>query len=620
MATAGALAVALAAGACASLPTSGSVPIGTLPQTSGPGQPGIEVLPAPPGLNWTPQQIVSGFLAASASVAGNHAVARQYLARSFRDRWRPRWAATLISSPRVTQRKLPTQPAANGQPDAQVDVTGSYTATMSTGTVYQAGNLVATAQPQTFAFALTKIDGQWRIQNIYLRGVQENRLLLLAQPDFERNYQARDQYYYPADSAASVLVPDQAYIPLGTSPQRAVKGMVNSLLNAPSANSWLAGAVVTAFPRGTRVLDVHVIGVEAVVDLGGAAVKATRSRLARMAAQIYWTLTSQPYSSAGSSQIRSVQLEINHRKLRPMLPGYDASWVPRGQWVPHGKPPELYAQVPSGKTGTAVKIISPAGTAPVVMPAALSGVRFSMIAVSPGPPKSAVLAACLGKQIYLVPQRPDAPAVTEHLAAACTSMSWDTNQNLWVSAGNSAYVLPGAGDGGQVRPAVVPVECPAAACAGKIAALSVAPDGVRVAILTRTRKTAQVILAAISKSASFTYLGLNESVVSVGSDIVNPVTLTWLDPDHLLVVGDSEGRSQIYSVPLTGGSSTPVAAPAGLVTWIAANWTDSSDLPDVVAGVAPTGAAPASIFTARAGLLDRGWALAGLGSTPVYGG
>jgi len=50
-----------------------------------------------PGQGWKPQQIVSGFLAASASFAGNHSVARQYLIPQKARSWSPGWAVTVVT-------------------------------------------------------------------------------------------------------------------------------------------------------------------------------------------------------------------------------------------------------------------------------------------------------------------------------------------------------------------------------------------------------------------------------------------------------------------------------------------------------------------------------------------
>jgi hypothetical protein len=48
----------------------------------------------------------------------------------------------------------------------------------------------------------------------------------------------------------------------------------------------------------------------------------------------------------------------------------------------------------------------------------------------------------------------------------------------------------------------------------------------------------------------------------VGSDIPNPVALSWWDPDHLLVLNQpGSGPAQLYEVRLDGGLSTPLATP-----------------------------------------------------------
>jgi len=617
----GALAAALAVGACASLPTSGTIRTSSLHGSSGSGQPGLQVLPAPPGPQWSPDEIVTGFLAASASFAGRHAVAREYLTQAFANEWDPGWAATVIASPAVTEHSLPTQLSTGSPRIAQVTVTGSYTASMTTEAEYAAGNLVATPRPDTFSFALIEIGGKWRIENIFLDGKQQPTLLLLAQPDFERDYQPRDLYYFrtgipPGGSFAGSLIPEPVYIPLRANGPSAVAGMVKSLRSSPSDTSWLYDAAVTAFPHGTRVIGAQVIGgVEAVVDLGGAAAKAHAAQLRQMAAQIFWTLTSQPFAPSGGSQIRSVVLQIDHKTWQQMLhPPYDPQWVARGQSS------ELYVQEPGTAPASAVKIVPAAGSYPVTVPASLGNAPFTAIAVTPGPQNEAVLAACRGKQVYLVPQWSGGPVVTVQLPASCSSLSWDDQRNLWATAGNWAYELPGAGFGSPVKPKLVRADCTSSACLGTISALSVAPDGVRVAMIVRTRESSQVVVAAISRSNSFTYLGQTGAVVSIGSDVTNPVALTWLDPDHLLVVGQSAGGSQIYEVPLTGGSSTPIAAPPGLVTSVTASWVNGADLPAVVVGVAPTAKTSAGVWEAKAGLLDRGWTLIAKGTTPVYGG
>src|SRR5947208_15466693 len=81
---------------CATFPTSGAPQPANAQQSTGSSaeQNVPKSIPVPPEPDWTPQQVVQGFLAASAAYAGDHSVgpvARQYL---YKARWRPGWAAT----------------------------------------------------------------------------------------------------------------------------------------------------------------------------------------------------------------------------------------------------------------------------------------------------------------------------------------------------------------------------------------------------------------------------------------------------------------------------------------------------------------------------------------------
>ena len=99
-----AAATGLALTACANLPTSGTVQLRSLQGGGGSGQLGVQVAPIAPGRAWRPDDIVNGFLAASASNDRNHAVAREYLTGGTEGgvaRWRrllpkARWASAPV--------------------------------------------------------------------------------------------------------------------------------------------------------------------------------------------------------------------------------------------------------------------------------------------------------------------------------------------------------------------------------------------------------------------------------------------------------------------------------------------------------------------------------------------
>ena len=238
-----------------------------------------------------------------------------------------------------------------------------------------------------------------------------------------------------------------------------------------------------------------------------------------------------------------------------------------------------------------------------------------------------MLAGCRGRTISLVPLWQVSRALTERLPARCTSLSWYENRNLWVAAGNTAYLMPGAGFGSTTPPKQITVVCPVLQALPEpamITSLRVAPDGVRVAMIVRYHNgTKAVLVAAASKNASYTYLAQTEVMARVGSDIADPMALTWLDPDHLLVLAKSGSASQIFESPLNGGTSTEIAAPGGVpsIASIASNWPTADGIPRLVVAVPGSGGRAPAIYSADAGLLNRGWSQLPLsGSTPVFPG
>ena len=93
------LSTVLAAG-CVSMPTGG--PVQSYPVTQGtgaPNQPNAQFEPQSPGDDWNPQEIVQGFLAASASFGDYNQVALQYLTPLEQKVWTdPTYSAVIYKS------------------------------------------------------------------------------------------------------------------------------------------------------------------------------------------------------------------------------------------------------------------------------------------------------------------------------------------------------------------------------------------------------------------------------------------------------------------------------------------------------------------------------------------
>src|SRR5215467_10348736 len=364
------LAVAALAG-CATLPTRGqALPVKEAQTGLGQGTDYPQLIPAAPGKDWRPEQIVSGFLAASASFSQDHAAARLYLAPTWADTWNPGWAVTVVSGPIVPKLVLPeniSKPANNPRATS-VGVTGVQLASISDNGQYQQ---VESGPPRTIKFSLTKVNGQWRITD------PPNRLLL-SNSEFHRVYQPRNLYYF--DSTSTNLIPDPVFVPLQATSTDLATRLVRALGQQPLG--WLQGATQTAFPRGTRQLSpVRIEGSAAVVNLGGTIAGASSETLKDVAAQLVWTLTSASYSP---SAITSVRLEVNGEPQQ--IPGSPNGIAARSTYAGMVPVPSADAGlyfVASNKTVQSLPASGAAQPAPVPGEAGTGAVPMTAIAVSP---------------------------------------------------------------------------------------------------------------------------------------------------------------------------------------------------------------------------------------------
>jgi len=90
---------ALTATGCVSVPTGG--PVISYPVTQGTAaqnQPYVQVQPQPPGTGWSPTDIVTGFLTASASYGTYPQVVEQYLTPDEQKSWNPSWSAVVYKN------------------------------------------------------------------------------------------------------------------------------------------------------------------------------------------------------------------------------------------------------------------------------------------------------------------------------------------------------------------------------------------------------------------------------------------------------------------------------------------------------------------------------------------
>lgn len=234
-AVAGLLAVVLATLAgCVGIPTSGPVGIGVEGVSD---QGAVEPLGDPPPQDGSPEDIVRGFLSASAagfsrdttaSSADDFRNAREYLSGEARRSWNPR--------ERVVVYATASSPTVAFDEASGVDVEVRVAARIdSDGRYYQAG---PDAQ-ESLAFDLVQdSEGQWRIS-----GLEDG--VVLSEPNFEAIYRSATLYFLSQDG--TFLVPETRWFPL----RNLATSVVRALLAGPS--DWLRDAVRSAIPDGATL-------------------------------------------------------------------------------------------------------------------------------------------------------------------------------------------------------------------------------------------------------------------------------------------------------------------------------------------------------------------------------
>jgi hypothetical protein len=554
VAAAGAAALLLCA--CATVPDSGPIQAGKVALAVGGQNPGYpQLIPVPPKPGWTAVQVVKGFLAACASFANNHAVARQYLDPAKRHTWKPGWAVTVVGAPRVGQaiRFAHNVGLPNNQGE-KVPVTGEELATLS-----DTGQYRFTTGSSTYSFRLFRVAGEWRIDNPPSR-------LLLTESDFKRVYTPRNLYYVA--SAAQKLVPDPVFVPLQATSAILANKLVTALLHPPEG--WLAGGVSTAFPTGAKLLRATLNDGTATINLGGAAVHAPEAQLSYMTSQLVWTLAGHSY---GPSAVQSVELEINGHPL-------EINGHPRQPASLSGSPlalsvPEAPADQPLYSLAATGVVQEQTRSAPVPVPgeAGEGRVHLASIAVSPPAPDGARYVAGFTASrdvVYYGPIRRDGRLSTWSVPRGeVTSLSWDVRGNLWVATPNAVWMLPPPGHSGKRRAVQLGLGL---SLGSVVSQLRVAPDGVRVAMIVREpgRPGQHLLLAAIGTTPPGGAPALGNAV-SIGSGLPHPPTqLTWYDADHLIVLSRSQTTGQLWEVPVNGGSSTALVSDSATRTITAA--------------------------------------------------
>ena len=259
----------------------------------------IRVIARGPRDGMSPTQVVQGFLDASASFDGDHAVARQFLTPRASAGWDTNSGVNVYEgAPALTEL------------GPSVVMTAVEAGTIATNGRFQVDGPNSELRE---TFTLEKSDGEWRIA-LLPQGLQ------LSQPDVERAFRSFAVYFF--NPSFDTLVPDARMVPVIGSGLATT--LIRRLVAGPS--DWLLPAVRTGFPDGVR-LNIDAVPIEAgvaKVDLTAGARKADDRTRQALSQQIVWTLRQLP-------DVQAVEISAGGQPL--LVPG-TVSPQPRATSLP----------------------------------------------------------------------------------------------------------------------------------------------------------------------------------------------------------------------------------------------------------------------------------------------
>lgn len=340
------LLLVLLTSACSSIPNSGPVVEG--PRVDVVRNDGyVRVIARPPVPGMTPDAIVRGFLAASASVADGDETARLYLTDEASKDWNPQRLTVVYDAAALK--------IASDRGDV-VEIAAPKIGSIDALHRYTAADVGASISD---TLRLRKVSGEWRIDS-------PPRALYLGEGDVARSFRPHPVFFFNA--AFSRLVPEFVLLPLGIG--SVPTQVVTALLVGP--NTVYGTALTSAIPSGTD-LSYRLVNVEsgtATVALDRRVLNTTPEQRDAIMAQLVWTLTSlndislvrvtvegEPFAvpSGRSSYARADYAEVGPEDAAPdgnlvyvrgdrVLQYKDGKWVV----VSRGVPPSAAALSRSG--------------------------------------------------------------------------------------------------------------------------------------------------------------------------------------------------------------------------------------------------------------------------------
>lgn len=497
-----AVVILLVLSACAGIPGSGGVKQGLAIAQDSSGA-NFEFNPEGPAKGANQHDILQGFVAAFTSSTGGYAVAKQFMTDELAAKWDPRQSVQVRSG---TPRFVP------------VDGSTMDYAFTTTAAVDATGSFREGVQSSTLRYGFTKVSGEWRI-SVAPDGI------VLAEATFQRIFSMHSLYFL--DPTTEHLVPDVRWFPSGTAATR----IVTALLAGPPA--WLAGAVRTDFPDGTKLTDsgnvVTVVTGVARVDLTRDALSASTRERQLMLVQLSESLRTVASISSVSISVQGTALAIDD--LGAAAPqatekvDSQALVLRRGEfgYYANGKvaPLSQFGSRVVDLAPTAATLSSDAGTVAALAKGGVSVIR-----------KGASTTPVIDARLNLI-----APSL-------------DEDGFVWSVPGDNPNAMIAIGSDG--APHAVSAGLPQDA---SIVSFEISREGARAAILLSTATGPRLIVAAVLRDQKLVPVGLGQPVLDVPLDGLAALDVTWVDQVTVATLVQSAGQSSVQLFVIGGQSS-----------------------------------------------------------------
>ncbi|GHC45267.1 LpqB family beta-propeller domain-containing protein [Streptomyces flavofungini] len=519
----------------------------------------VRVYAMPPPEDAGAVDIVQGFLEALTSDDPDFAIARKYLTKKASQNWHPERSTTVLADGPNT---VADNVGNNSEGERTYSLTGRRLATVNAQRAYKPD-----AKQYRQAVHLTQQSGPngpvWRI-DVPPSGV------VIGESDFERNYQAVNKYYFalpPGNvktrdrpGGQQGLVADPIYVRQRIDP---LTETVRALLDGPS--NWLAPVVRSAVPIGARLAS----GTKSltpddknklVVPLNDRADTLGHDQCTQVAAQLLFTL--QDLTASGVEQVElqrrnGSQLCVLSKDRAETVAPHRTADLPAYQYFIDEKKRLVRMPGNAGSNAAPEPVTGPFGDEEQPLrSAAVSRDEEHAAGVSPD-----------GRRLYTTSvvskSTLGGPELRSHAKSekdGLSTPSWDGRGNLWVADRDRKrprllWLSEGTGEPVQVR---VPD------LNGRIEAVRVAADGVRVALLVTKNGETKLQIGRVEWTdgkGGQPDISVVE-LLEAAPQMEEVTAMSWAGVSRLVVVGrESGGVQQMRYVQCDGSARTGATLP-----------------------------------------------------------